>query len=88
MCITGYEVCEENPKYIDGEFGRHVCYALFKLGDDGNLTITHMRQSCFDDEYILCNTECALGQHVIPSIYDCCCTGHLCNDVEFNTTGN
>lgn len=84
-CITGYEVCEENPAYTDREAERHVCFAVFVLDDDGNLT--NFQQQCFDDPHSLCSMECAIQQD-IPLIYDCCCTGHLCNNVEFNMTGS
>ena len=85
-CITGYEVCEENPAYTDREVGRHVCYAVFVLDNDGNLT--KIQRQCFDDSHSVCSTECIIRElKNTPFIHDCCCTGHLCNSVEFNMTG-
>lgn len=85
-CVTGFEVCEENPANVGREVGRHVCYVAFFVGDDGGrVTKT---QHCFDDEHSMCHEKCKLERHTaVLSIYDCCCTGNLCNDVKFNMTG-
>jgi len=83
ICVTGYEVCEENPMNADREVGLHVCYVSY-LPDNGTITTV---QYCFDDEYSGCTEECVLKLQRNYQLYDCCCTGQLCNDVKFNTTG-
>jgi len=83
ICVTGYEVCEENPMNAGREVGLHVCYVSY-LPDNGTVTKV---QYCFDDEHSGCTEECVLKLHGSFPLYDCCCTGQLCNDVEFNPTG-
>jgi len=83
ICVTGYEVCEENPAYVGIEVGLHVCYVSYFLDNDTVTTV----QYCFDDEHSGCTEEYVLKRHRNFQLYDCCCTGKLCNDVEFNATG-
>ena len=63
----------------------HVCYSLIILESDDNYAI---QQHCFTDMDSNCNKSCDLKPHAnFKSLFECCCNGHLCNDLIFNVTG-
>ena len=86
-CDTSYEVCEENPVYENETVIRYICHAVFFVDINISSVITTQRQ-CLNDPHSHCAKNCTLNQ-LLPSVYDCCCTGNLCNDVtvEFNKIG-
>ena len=88
-CDTKYEVCSENPLFKGLSSQEYTCYAVFTVSTDTD-NITAFQQHCFVEEF--CSNKCTLELH--PSdivtdskIYDCCCTGNLCNNVSLNLTG-
>ena len=90
-CGVRYEVCSENPLYVNITVGRHICHAVFIVDIVTGKPMAD--QQCFDDPHSPCNKECNPNIHEPASndetaLYDCCCTGrNLCNDVTFNFTG-
>ena len=84
-----YEVCEEDSSYENHTETRFTCYAYFNVNTSTN-SITRTVQHCWSELDSHCPKDCKLAQFFPgSSIYDCCCTGNLCNDVilELNGTG-
>ena len=87
-CDIKYEVCSENPLFVNRTAERHICHAVFIVDMETGSHVVN--RDCFDDPHSLCPEERVPELHAtIPNnieLYTCCCVSNLCNRVNYTGT--